>query len=63
MVVFSFLFFLRATIETKFIYISNQTEIWKKYTERNTALEFKKGEWGHFKSLFYSKQKNTINYT
>lgn len=39
---FLFFFFLSTTVEPKIIYISNQIEMWKKYTEKNTALEVKK---------------------
>lgn len=52
MVALPFIFLLSASVEPKIIYISNQTETWKKYTESNTSQEF--GGWGRrrFKSLF-----------
>lgn len=41
---FPFIFFLSASVGPKTIYISNKLRHGKKYTERNTALEFGGGK-------------------
>lgn len=61
---FFFSFLLKCYVEPKIIYISNQIEIWKKYTERNTALELEKRGVGAFQIfILWQTEKNTINYT
>lgn len=63
MVAFSFLFFINANVEPKIINISNQIEIWKKYAERNTALECEKKGVREFEiCTLQQTEKNTIDY-